>query len=84
MSGAYLPTSATGTIIDRLAWLIIAAAIAGCAALGPPAISLTRSDIGERAFIDRSGDLSRMFRQFEGLWKSTSGPLMSRVDLAPK
>jgi hypothetical protein len=70
--GAFPKTSTTGSIIDRLAWLIIAAAIAGCAALGPPAIYLSRSEIGERAFIDRSGDLSRVFRQFEGL--DISGP----------
>jgi hypothetical protein len=64
--------STTGSIIDRLAWLIIAAAIAGCAALGSPAIYLSRGEIGERAIIDRSGDLSRVFRQFEGL--AISGP----------
>ena len=78
MSGAYLPTSATGTIIDRLAWLIIAAPIAGCAALGPPAISLTRSDIGERAFeLNRDGIIYRA----TGLSLGTFG---LRVDLAPK
>jgi hypothetical protein len=72
VNGAVPKTSTTGSIIDRLAWLIIAAAISGCAAFGPPAISLSRSEIGERAFIDRGGDLSGVFRQFEGL--DISGP----------
>lgn len=75
MNSAIPPTTttdATGAIIDRLAWLIIAAMIGGCALFGPPAISLSRSEIGERAFIDRSAELSRVFRQFDGV--DISGP----------
>lgn len=59
--------------IDRLAWLTLALMIGGCAAFGPPAIVLSRGEISERAFIDRSGaGLSKVFRQFEGL--DVSGP----------
>jgi hypothetical protein len=58
---------------DTLIWLLVAALVAGCAALGPPAIVLTRGDISERAFIDRSdGGLRQVFRQFEGL--AITGP----------
>jgi hypothetical protein len=43
-------------------------ALAACSALGPPAITLSRSDIAERAFIDRQGaDVRRIFKGLEGL-----------------
>ena len=58
--------------MNRLAWLIIAIVIGGCAAFGPPAISLSRGEIAERAFIDRSGELTRVFRQLDAL--DISGP----------
>lgn len=61
------------TRVGRLATLILAAAIGACTAFGPPAIVLSRSDISERAFIDRSdGGLQKVFRQFEAL--DISGP----------
>lgn len=42
--------------------------LAACAALGPPAIHLSRSDIAERAFIDRAEfDTSKLFKGFDGL-----------------
>lgn len=57
----------------RLSWLALAAFIGACTAFGPPAIVLSRSDISERAFIDRSdGGLQKVFRQFEAL--DISGP----------
>ena len=40
--------------------------LAACAALGPPAIHLSRSDIAERAFIDRAEfNTSRIFGGFD-------------------
>jgi len=50
------------------------AALAGCASLfGPPAIHLDRSDIAQRAFVDRDRvDLQKVLGQFEGL--AISGP----------
>jgi hypothetical protein len=58
--------------MHRLAWLG-ALALAACSALGPPAITLTRSDIAERAFVDRSTiDPKKVFRGIEGL--NISGP----------
>lgn len=57
---------------ERLGWLILLA-VGGCAALGPPAIVLSRSDISERAFIDRSeGGLDKVFKQFDAL--NITGP----------
>lgn len=56
-----------------LGLLAAAATLAGCAALGPPAIHLTRSDIEQRAFIDRgTTDLRKVFGGFDGL--AVSGP----------
>jgi hypothetical protein len=50
------------------------AALAGCASLfGPPAINLDRSDIAQRAFVDRDKvDLRKVFGQFEAF--AISGP----------
>ena len=50
------------------------AALAGCGSLfGPPAIHLDRSDIAQRAFVDRDRvDLQKVLGQFEGL--AISGP----------
>lgn len=57
----------------RIALLCAAWALAACTSFGPPAIHLSRSDIGQRAFIDREeADLRKVFGQFEGL--SVSGP----------
>jgi len=58
-------------------WIAIGltvAALAGCGSLfGPPAIHLDRSDIAQRAFVDRDrADLSKVLGQFEGL--AISGP----------
>jgi hypothetical protein len=71
------PIMKPNAITGRTAWLLVAAfigtCVGACTAFGPPAIVLSRSDIGERAFIDRSGgDLAKVFRQFEAL--DVSGP----------
>jgi hypothetical protein len=51
----------------------MAATLAACGALGPPAITLDRGDIAERAFIDRQGGgPSRFLKGLEGL--NISGP----------
>ena len=48
--------------------LCTAALLAACTAFGPPAIHLTRSDIEQRAFVDRgTADLRKVFDGFEGL-----------------
>jgi hypothetical protein len=48
-------------------------ALAACGAIGPPAITLDRSDIAERAFIDRQGGgPNRFLKGLEGL--NISGP----------
>lgn len=52
------------TVISSAAALLLTA----CAVLGPPAILLTRSDIAERAFVDRGQiDLGRIFKGTERL-----------------
>jgi hypothetical protein len=52
-----------------LAFLLLSA----CAALGPPAIQLSRADIAQRAFVDREkADLRKVLGQFEGL--AITGP----------
>ena len=63
------------------------AVLAGCTAFGPPAITLTRGEIAERAFIDRQQvDARKIFRGMEGL--DISGPdvgfqtTAQRVELA--
>lgn len=57
-------------------WFALVAAVvtlAACASFGPPAIHLSRSDIEQRAFVDRArADLRRVFGGFEGL--AVSGP----------
>lgn len=53
--------------------LLGALALTACSALGPPAITLTRSDIAERAFVDRSSiDPKKLFKGIEGL--NIAGP----------
>ena len=52
----------------RIALIGAALALAACTALGPPAITLSRSEIAERAFIDRQSiDPKRVFKGIEGL-----------------
>ena len=59
--------------MKRLLLLTFPLLLAACAALGPPAINLSRSDITERAFIDRAEfDTSKIFGGFGGL--SITGP----------
>jgi hypothetical protein len=62
-------------------------ALGACTALGPPAIMLSRSDIAERAFVDRKEiDTKKIFKGMEGL--NISGPdvgfqtTAQRVELA--
>ncbi len=74
--------------MPRLAFSgIVALLLAACSVFGPPAIHLTRSDIAERAFIDRkSTDFRRIFKGLEAL--NISGPevgfqiVAQRVELA--
>lgn len=59
--------------MKRTVLLGAALALAACSAFGPPAITLSRSDIAERAFIDRRDvDVRRFFKGIEGL--EISGP----------
>ena len=57
-------------------WILLlcaALALAACTSFGPPAIHLARSDIAQRAFVDREKtDLRKVFAAFEGL--AVSGP----------
>jgi hypothetical protein len=56
-----------------LLMLCAAWALAACMSLGPPAIHLSRSDIAQRAFVDRGqADLGKVFGAFEGL--AVTGP----------
>ena len=57
-----------------IALLCAAWALAACTSLfGPPAIHLGRSDISQRAFVDRAQvDLQKVFGQFQGV--AISGP----------
>lgn len=56
-----------------LALFVATGTLAACTAFGVPAIQLTRSDIEERAFIDRGRtDLRKVLAPFEGL--VVSGP----------
>lgn len=73
--------------MKRLLLLGAALVLAGCSVFGPPAITLTRSDIAERAFIDRREiDAKKIFRGMEAL--NISGPdvgfqiTAQRVELA--
>ena len=66
---------------------IVALLLAACSVFGPPAINLTRSDVAERAFIDRkSSGFRRIFKGLEAL--NVSGPevgfqtVAQRVELA--
>jgi hypothetical protein len=53
--------------------LVITFQLVACTAFGPPAVYLTRSDVAQRAFVDRNdADLARVLGRFEGL--SISGP----------
>ncbi|MGZ9031894.1 MAG: hypothetical protein ACXW2G_10995 [Burkholderiaceae bacterium] len=50
-----------------------ACVLAACTSFGPPAIHLARSDIAQRAFVDREQtDLRKVFGQFQGL--AVTGP----------
>jgi hypothetical protein len=62
------------TMRKWIALLCAAWALAACTSLfGPPAIHLGRSDISQRAFVDRAQvDLQKVFGQFQGL--AISGP----------
>lgn len=56
-----------------IALLGAALALSACAVLGPPAIHLDRTDLEQRAFIDREQvDIRKVLGQFEGL--AVSGP----------
>ena len=58
--------------MKRLVIAGVAIALAGCAALGP-AITLSRSEIEQRAFIDRKeAEFNKVFKGLEGL--NISGP----------
>jgi hypothetical protein len=52
-------------------WILLlcaAWALVACTSFGPPAIHLDRSDIAQRAFVDREkADLRKVFAAFEGL-----------------
>jgi hypothetical protein len=60
--------------MKRLILVLCAAfTLAACMSIGPPAIHLSRSDIAQRAFVDREkADLRKVFGAFEGL--AISGP----------
>ncbi|MCE2969157.1 MAG: hypothetical protein LW847_02820 [Burkholderiales bacterium] len=50
----------------RLFLLLVATVLAGCATLGPPQLTLSRAELAQRAFIDRSDDaVARLFREAE-------------------
>lgn len=73
--------------IATLATLLAALLLTACTAFGPPSISLSRSEIAERAFIDRRDiDTSRIFRNMDKF--AISGPDVSfqtvahRIELA--
>jgi hypothetical protein len=57
-------------------WIVLlcaACVLAACTSFGPPAIHLARSDIAQRAFVDREqADLRKVFAAFEGL--AVTGP----------
>ena len=53
--------------------LCAAGLLAACVSIGPPVIHLSRSDIAQRAFVDREqADLHKVFGAFRGL--AVSGP----------
>lgn len=46
--------------------LLVAALLAACATPGPPSITLNRSELAQRAFVDRGDDaVARLFREAE-------------------
>jgi hypothetical protein len=50
----------------RFFLLLATAVLAGCATSGPPAITLDRSELAQRAFVDRGDDaVARLFREVE-------------------
>lgn len=56
-----------------LALLVVASGLAACTVFGPPAVYLTRSDIAQRAFVDRDRtEWNQVLRRFEGL--TVDGP----------
>lgn len=56
-----------------LALIVVATGLAACTVFGPPAVHLTRSDIAQRAFIDRDRtELNRILGRLDGL--AISGP----------
>ena len=58
---------------QRVLLLCAAWALAACMSIGPPIIHLSRSDIAQRAFVDREqADLRKVFGAFEGL--AITGP----------
>jgi hypothetical protein len=59
--------------MKRLSLIVAASLLAACAALGPPAITLSRADIAERAFVDRKElDTAQFFKGLQGI--AISGP----------
>ena len=55
-------------MIRTITFGAVALLLTACAALGPPAIVLTRSDIAERAVVDRGQvDPGKVFKGIEGL-----------------
>ncbi len=57
----------------RLAACLATLALTACAALGPPAINLDRSDLAQRAFVDRDRtELRKVLGSVDGL--AVSGP----------
>jgi hypothetical protein len=62
-----------GIPMNRIFTLGAALLLAACTALGPPSILLSRGDISERAFIDRTSiDPKKIFKGVQGL--DISGP----------
>jgi hypothetical protein len=76
-----------GNSMNRILMLGAALMLVACSAIGPRAITLSRSDIAERAFIDRANiDPKKIFKGIEGL--NVSGPdigfqtVAQRIELA--
>lgn len=62
---------------------LFTAALSGCTAFGPPAITLSRGDIAERAFVDRREvDTRRIFKGMDKL--AISGPDVSFQTVAQR
>lgn len=59
--------------MQRLSLIIVTVLLGACSAFGPPAITLSRSDIAERAFVDRKEvDTSKFFKGLQGI--AITGP----------